>query len=642
MAARELESLYQAAMAEHRAGRLDVASAGYQQVLERDRLFARAWHLLGVALHQQGQTARAIEFIERAISLEPQWAVFYGNLGSIYVSLGRSREAEPILRRSIELAPDGSTALAALASVLCELNRCDEAVSLFQRAIALNARDAAALSGLGLAWSELGLVQESKAAYTRAFEASGDVHFQILAASQLPLVYESAADVAQWRQRLHDELDDLLATGTVADIDKRPPTPIFSLPHQGFCDVEMQRKYGRLFRAPPLPSAVWQARNGGKIRVGFLSSYFSEHTIGKLFRGLIAGLSRDTFHVTLFSIGQHDDAIARELAATVDRYVVLPRDLPVTRRRILENSVDVLVFTDIGMDATTYALAFSRLAPVQCTTWGHPETTGLDTIDYFISSESMETPEAAAHYSEKLVRLPSLSLVFHRSELPPAPSLDCPALDCPALDCPALDCPALDRTALGLHPAARLYACPQSIYKFHPDFDAALAGILRRDPEGQVVLIGWAYPQADELLKQRFARSLPDVASRIVFIRRLQPPEFMQFLTLIDVLLDPFPYGGGNSSLEAFSFGVPVVTLPTPFLRGRITQAFCRRLGIESCIARDLDDYVEIAVRLGMDAAFRREIRQQILAAQSRLFGDEAAVRDWEAFLQQAAGANGT
>jgi len=611
-----LESLYQHAMAEHRAGRLVEAIALYQQVLDRDRLFARAWHLLGVALHQQGDTARAIEYVERAIGLEPQWAVFYGNLGSIYVSIGRSREAEAVLRKSIELSPAGSAALAMLGNVLCEQNRCDEAVPIFERGLAINARDTSALGGLGLAYSELGQVNDSIAAYTQAYEASANASFRILAATQLPLVYESAADVDRWRQRLNDQLDALLAEGVVANIDTRPPVPIFSLPHQGFNDLEIQRKYTRLFRAPPIPPDAWQPRAGGKIRVGFLSSYFSQHTIGKLFRGIIMGLSRDDFHITLFSVGQHDDSVGRDLAASADRYVVLSRDLPPARRRILENSVDALVFTDIGMDATTYALAFSRLAPVQCATWGHPETTGLATIDYFVSSDLMESAEAAAHYSERLVRLPSLTIPFHRSELPPQSE-------------------PIDRAAFGLHPNARLYACPQSIYKFHPDFDAALAGILRRDPDGQIVLIRWAYPQADGLLRRRFARTMPDVADRIVFIRRLQQPEFMQFLTLIDVLLDPFPYGGGNSSLEAFSFGVPVVTLPTEFLRGRITQAFCRRLGVTDCIARDVDDYVEIAVRLGTDAAFRGQVREQIIAGQPRLFEDSSAVRDWERFLRE-------
>jgi len=128
---------------------------------------------------------------------------------------------------------------------------------------------------------------------------------------------------------------------------------------------------------------------------------------------------------------------------------------------------------------------------------------------------------------------------------------------------------------------------------------------------------------------------MPDVADRITFIRRLSGSEFLSFLSRVDVMLDPFPYGGGNTTLEAFSLGVPVVTLPTDFLRCRITQAFCRRLGLDSCIAKDVPDYIHIATRLGADKAFRDQTRAHILSNQNRLFEDDSAVRDWEQFFLQ-------
>ena len=287
-----------------------------------------------------------------------------------------------------------------------------------------------------------------------------------------------------------------------------------------------------------------------------------------------------------------------------------------TQYQAAQNAVDALVYTDIGMDPMTYSLAFSRLAPVQCTTWGHPDTTGLKTIDYFLSSQWMETAEANTHYSEPLVRLPSLSLYFDRSKPPPI---------------------LVDRAAFGLSTTARLYVCPQSIFKFHPDFDEAIASILRHDHEAQLVLIRSISSQATEQLRGRFSRTMPDVAGRIVFLPHLEQAEFFNLLLLADVVLDPFPYCGGISSLEAFSLGVPVVTLPTEFLRGRFTQAFYRRLGIESCIARNVDNYIEIALRLGTDLAFRKQMHDQIIAGQPRLFEDEAAIRDWEEFLRWAA-----
>ncbi len=609
----DLEAAYQTAMTEHQAGRLDVAEPMYGQILAQQPTFARAWHLLGVLRHQRGDSITAIEYIERAIGLEPQRAVFYSNLAIVAAAVGQRAKAVAALKRMMEIEPPQAKDWLKLAYALCDADQCDEAVEVFQRVLSLDANNLDALNGLALSYSELGRASEAIEIYRRASQVSPDSRYRILAATQLPLVYESEADVLQWRQRLVAEVNALLPAGVVQDLDQRAARPVFDLAHQGLNDLEIQRKLAKLYCVADSPSPPGISRvSGDKTRVGFISKFFDSHTIGKLTRGLIRRLSREQFHVTVFSIGQYNDAVARDIATSADHYVVLPREVAAARKTILSNPVDVLVYTDIGMDTTTYSLAFSRLAPLQCVTWGHPETTGLETIDYFVSSSEMEMPDADSHYSERLVRLPSLTFYFHRSQLPPQ---------------------MLPREAFGLDPQARLYACPQSIYKFHPAFDAALAGILRRDPQGQVVLIDWAYRHADELLKHRFARVMPDVADRIVFIRRMQQPQFMNFLTLVDVLLDPFPYGGGNSSLEGFSFGVPVVTLPTEFLRGRITQAFCRRLAIDHCIASSVQDYVDIAVRLATDRPFGDQTRQQILANQSKLFEDESAVRDWESFL---------
>ena len=589
MAGPDLESLYQAAMAEHRAGRLDVAIACYQQVLDRDRHFARAWHLLGVALHQQGDTARAIEYVQRAIGLEPQRAVFYNNLGSIYVSVGRSRDAEPVLRRAIELSPASSAALVMLGNVLSEQNRCDEAVPVFERALAVNPRDAEAFSGLGLAYSELGHVESSIAAYKQAHEVSGEPIFRIVATIQLPLVYESAGDVLRWRQRLNDQLDALLAAGRHgrhlrirAAPDLQPAAPGSERPRNP-AQVHAAVSQPRRFRRTSGSRGSW--KNSRRLSFPAISASTRSASSSA---GSSSHLSRDDFHVTLFSVGQHDDPVARELAASADRYVVLPRDLPLARRTILENSVDVLVYHRHRHGRDDLHARLLALAPVQCTTWGHPETTGLATIDYFVSSDLMEMPEADAHYSEKLVRLPSLTLCF------PSPRFARRMLACG----PRQHSASIPPPRSTLARSRSTSSIPTSM----PHWPASCVAI----PKGKIVLIQWAYAEADELLRRRFARTMPDVADRIVFIRRLQQPEFMKFLTLVDVLLDPFPYGGGNSSLEAFSFGVPVVTLPTEFLRGRITPALCRRLGLEQCIAKCLDDYVRIAVNLGTDAAFRR------------------------------------
>src|SRR5262249_27561306 len=157
---------------------------------------------------------------------------------------------------------------------------------------------------------------------------------------------------------------------------------------------------------------------------------------------------------------RHEDAIGRFICARADQFIEVTNNLPTARAQIAAAGLDVLFYTDIGMDPLTYTLAFSRLAPVQCVTWGHPETTGLDTIDYFVSSKALAPAGSEEQYTETLVRLRTLPFFYYRPELPR---------------------PLRGREFFGLDAAAHLYACPQSIYKFHPEFDSLMAEILRRD-----------------------------------------------------------------------------------------------------------------------------------------------------------------
>src|SRR5262249_10876056 len=155
-------------------------------------------------------------------------------------------------------------------------------------------------------------------------------------------------------------------------------------------------------QTPIVPGA---AGGNGPLRVGFLSRFFHNHTIGMLNAGLVRNLTRPDFHVVLFRFPGNDDDIARFIQEGADTVVTLPAHLDQARRQIAEQRLDVLYYTDIGMDPLAYFLAFARLAPVQCVTWGHPITTGIPTMDYFISSELFEAPGAEEHYTEQLVRL---------------------------------------------------------------------------------------------------------------------------------------------------------------------------------------------------------------------------------------------
>jgi len=266
------------------------------------------------------------------------------------------------------------------------------------------------------------------------------------------------------------------------------------------------------------------------------------------------------------------------------------------------------------MEPLTYFLAFSRLAPVQVAGWGHPVTTGIPNVDYFLSSEGLEPPEAEGHYTERLIRLRHLP-AFYKRPAPVSP---------------------VGRAHFGLPEDARLYIIPQTLFKFHPDFDPVLGEILRQDSSARLVLISGSHKSWDASLLQRFRQSFPDQADRALFVPRMGSDDFIRLLGLADALLDTSHFCGGFSSTEAFAAGLPIITWPGAMMRGRVTAAQYQTMGISDLIAEDAAGYVQLALRLAQDLEFRSDIKKRIIDHNAALFENIDVVRDIEQFFTDA------
>ncbi len=641
----------------HRAGRLDEAERDYRAILEDDPTCAQAWHLLGVIALQRGDPVAAEALIEKALALAPDDARAHNNYGVAAERQGRMNEAAVRFAKAAALDPDFADALANHGTALNALGRIDEAKAAFARALALEPGHTLAHANLGAAfkatgnteaairhfqaatesdpalfeplrnlavvYKEAGLVEAARPAFARALALKDDVGLRINQATLLPAIYRSQAQIDETRAAFETAVDELLhARPTLEDPLRQVGLAAFYLPYQGYDDRALQAKLAQLYAAacPSLrftaPHAAARAawRPERRLRVGFVSKYLRDHTIGKLNRGFIHALDRIRFHVTALALAAPADPLAREIAAAADRHVVLPADLAAARRTVADQELDILVFTDIGMEPFTYFLAFSRLAPVQCAAWGHPVTSGLESVDYFLSNPHMDPSGSERHYSERLVRLPRFTSRYRRPDLP-APA---------------------SRDSLGLSETAHLYVCPQSLFKLHPAFDSVLAGILRQDPKGEIVLLDGLHGEWRQALERRFAAVMPDVAARIRFLPRLAFDRFLTLIARSDVVLDPTPFCGGNTTLEALAVGTPVVTIPGDFLRGRLSYALYRQMDMTSCVASDLDDYVAIATRLGTDADARNAVVAAIAETRDAVFEDDRIVAELEAWFVSA------
>ncbi|MEL0112055.1 MAG: hypothetical protein VW835_10025 [Rickettsiales bacterium] len=275
-----------------------------------------------------------------------------------------------------------------------------------------------------------------------------------------------------------------------------------------------------------------------------------------------------------------------------------------------------MLYADIGMEHVSYFLAFARLAPVQCVIWGHPDTTGIDTIDYYLSNDLAEPENGQESYSEQLVRLAGVQSWYPRMPKPER---------------------LPDREALGVPAASTFYLCPQNLIKLHPDMDAPLAAILRRDPAGRLVIFEARDPNWTRLLLSRWAPVFGEEMARVVVLPQRPLDAFVAVIATADVVLDTWPFGGGNTNYQTFAMGVPVVTLPGRWLRGRGTLAHYRHMGFDDCVAATSSEYVDIAVRLGTDKPYRDEISRRIDARSGTVLEDEVCIASFVNFLEGVA-----
>jgi protein O-GlcNAc transferase len=598
-------------------GALEQAEVECSGLMRSGETLAAAWHARGLIAERRGLTREAVRLFAMAVECSESEPAFRLNLAQALQIQGEPVRAAEEFKRVLEQMPSHDPrcqkTMLLLAHALDLAGDPDAAEVWYRRVLRTDPGNRQAAGMLAFMLYNQDGTEAARELVARGIRPGIDTASRIRRMLMgVPGINESVAQIDRVRSRLDRELDELLAERLppIAHPEDEVAMTLFFLAYHGRNDRALMEKFARLVRAVYPTDALPAPRPGAhskKLRIGFVSTYFYLHSIARTTIGLIRGLSRENFEVHVFSIGPVDDPMAAAIKEAGDRYHCLPSRLQDVREAIVAARLDILFFADIGMHPLTYFLAFWRLAPIQMTTWGHPVTTGIDTMDYFVSAEGIETPDAQSHYSETLIRLPAY---FQ-----------------PAYDRPSLVGPLRTRSQLGLPQSGRLYMCAQNMFKLHPDFDAAMRGILERDPGGIVVLLATANPGWMTKLRARLALSLGPLAERVHFAPRTEMRAFLHLVAHADVVLDPFHFGGNNSICEALALGIPIVTLPAPYVRGRFTLGHYREIGVDSCIAANPAEFVDIAVRLGREPEFRAAISKRIIAGSERLFGRRDAAR---------------
>lgn len=566
-----MRTAFERALALHQQGRLDDAAAAYAELLTTtardDPEVLRLW---GLVRFQQGDAAAAGTALTAAAALQPDNPLvrrclalvmvatgrriaaiaqyraaiaaaptddgIYVELGTTLHQAGALDDAERVLSLAMRLAPDRGEAAANLAVLRHERGGRDSARALAWRALALLPGDATVLSNLALILETAGLLAAAERLARRA----------VLVAPARPGPRGQLAAILVDMGRIDDALSafaDAEATGGTVDSNR-----LYALTlHPTLSDTALTaacRRWGdRLTAATPAPAGRDNDPDPDRpLRIGYVSGDFVRHPVGWFMAPVLPNHDASAFETICYATRRREDDLTRHLKAAATRWrQVADWDDATFDAAIRRDRIDLLIDLSGHTAGNRLPVFARRPAPVQVTWGGLIGTTGLPAIDWLIADPQEIPAPLAGLYSERIVRMPHGYVCYGPPDYAPSP--------------------APPPSWRGGPPT---FGCFNRLAKIGPAVIDLWSQLLAAVPRARLLL---RTPELnDPEMRARLAARFHDhgiAAARLELAQGVSHPELLAGYAEVDVALDPFPYSGGLTTLEALWMGVPVITLGT-------------------------------------------------------------------------------
>jgi len=627
----------------NRRRQFQAAEDACRKAIVLDAQSAQAWNNLGGALTGQKRFDEAAAACRKAVEINPELREAWGNLGSVLCTLERFVEAESESRRGLTLGADtaevwsnlsgalvgmkqyseGEAAARAavvldaglavawnnLSGALIGLSRYAQAEAAARKAVAIDAESAAAWCNLATALVEQFSLSEAAAACRRAIEADpalslprsvmARIHLEMGEPREAVAAFDEALRIAPDNQTVLSQKlfwMNYLPEASPADM------------------LATARQFDRAVHADVVPCTAWECsyEEQRRLRIGLVSGDFRRHPVGYLLRGPLRHIDRPAFEIHAYSNHVVEDNVTAELRALCEGWTAVAAmgDAQLAER-IRQDRIDILLDLNGHTEHGRLALFARRPAPLQASWLGYFATTGLREIDWRIGDPWMTPPDEAAHFTEKIWRLPDCGFCF-------APPADAPVVS---------PLPA----EAGGHAT---YACFNNLAKMNDEVVALWSRILREDGTARLLL------KSRQLASEDMRQSvLARYAVQGIGPERLllEPAgaylDYLQACARVDLALDPFPFTGGATTADALWMGVPVLTLAGDRYVAHQGESMLHSVGLSGWIAPDRDAYVRMALSLAADRSALAQLRARLRAqaAASPLFDAQRYARNLQA-----------
>lgn len=543
----------------------------------------------------------------------PKKESLYYNLGFIYLNLKNYEKGILILLKFISFEKKIDDKFYILLSVLYEKSK-NIIRSIRYLKINYNKNPEKKSFKIAKLYKKIDQIELSDKYLDKCYEISNNKFYKIYKLFNFPIIYYNNNFYEKKRNVLIKSLKNLIKESFTLTKNQLIDNPIFLHTYNNFNNAELNLLIKDFFisKFDFLKKDYKRIKNKEKkIKLGVISEFLSFHTIGKIFSEIIINLDKSIYEVIIFHSKYTTDS---EIKTNIDsnfKSITLPSDQEEKIKIILNQNLNIIFYPDIGMSTDLLYITYLKLADKQIVSWGHPDTTGNNNMDYFISSKYFEQEgvNSSKNYTEKLIKLNSIPTYFNYP----------------------------DNIVRKRKTLKNVYCCPQSIYKFHPDFDEIILGILKKDKKAKIILV------KDNLsiykkLKKRLLLKNPDIYKRIFFLNRGDKNFYISLCSLSSVLLDPLHFGSATTFYESMTVGTPTISLPGDFLRSRTIKGFYDQMQINSSllIAKDKDDYIDKSIFLATNIEENLKLREELKnSAKKKLFENKKVIKEFNDLFQK-------
>ncbi len=615
-----ISEVLQMALKHHQAGQLQKAESIYHQILQENPNHHDALNLSGLIAHQTGNNVKAAELINKAILNNPKNPDYYYNLGIVLSALGKWKEAIHAYRQTLCQKPDYFEALNNLGNILREHGNTDDAIEIYNKALKLKPDCAEVWNNLGNVLKEMGQIENAienykkaiqiKPDYAEAWNNMGSSLFEQNRFKDAIEHYRQALKLKPDYAEAWDNLGGVLevigefkpaiescrqALKHKPDYVKASSNLLYLLSYNVLYSpdqiLEEHRDWDRIHgekQKTTIYSHTKSTNSNKRLRIGYVSPDFRKHALSFFFEPILKNHDRNHVEVYCYSDVSNPDEVTERLKTMADEWcsTIGMSDKEVAQK-IYTDEIDILI--DLaGHTAKNRLTIFTyKPAPVQATYLGYCNTSGLKSMDYWITDTILHPEDTIELAVEKIIRLQRCWICY----LPPA-------------DAPEIkpDTHANNIITFGSF---------NNFSKLSNEVVVCWSQLLKEVSDSRLVLK--ARQLADPFIQERILMQFAQngiTSDQLILLPNT--PSYMADYNKIDIALDTFPRTGGVTTADALWMGVPVITLAGKRYIERQGASILNAIGLDELITSTPEEYITRATTLTKDHTQRIELKTSL------------------------------